>query len=471
MDGSSGIRSLVVVAGLATLLASGASCRRASEPGGDAGTARSVAKPRAVLGAGSCATAGCHAAPLEGHLPWESAYTVWASADRHTRAYEVLREPLAQQIITLLSARDPSHPQPPAHENKSCLGCHATVQGARISEGVSCESCHGPAGDWLVAHTLPGWKTQGNSLGMVDLADPYVCATQCSECHIGGPPAADGTLREVNHDLIAAGHPRLVFNLRSFKQGEPPHWRDRFAAGAGDLDGIDEAALGRLGAFDAYLAKIAFQSARAVARGADDQAGVWPEFTAFDCYGCHRQPVAQIDRAPGDRSTIAPPRLGRMRLEPMRWVLMEEFLPEDVGRMVAALRADIENNWWLPPRPDAIEACRRALYDSRHRVTDQLKTMAPATLARRAIEGIDATSWDDAVIAIKVFNGLADRLEGREDVTVLRQHVASLRTLLEFSEERVDGRSRRFDSPHDYDPAAVRAECEAMIGLLETFGR
>ena len=476
MDRPRGILFFVIIAGLAMLLAYGVSGRRASEPVGDAGIARSVAAPRAVLGAGGCATAGCHAAPIEGHLPWESAYTVWATHDRHTRAYEVLREPLAQQIITLLSARDPSHPLSPAHENKSCLGCHTTVQGARASEGVSCESCHGPAGDWLVAHTLPGWQTRGNSLGMVDLADPYICATQCGQCHIGAPPAADGALYEVSHDMIAAGHPRLVFNLRSFKQGEPPHWRDRFAAGDGGLDVLDEVVLGRLGALDAYLAKIEFQAARAMKTGAGDQAGVWPEFTAFDCYGCHRQAIAQIDHAqidhiPVDRSATATRPLGRLRLEPMRWALTEELLPEDAARTLAAFRTDVEATWWQPPRPEAIEACRQAVKTAQYLASDRLKTIPDNQLARLALESLNVANWDEVVIGAKALNALTDRLATHEDVTEIRQRLAAVRTMLEFPEGEVGGRKVRFDSPHDYDPAAVRLELEAIVRAIESRDR
>lgn len=466
MDRPRGIVSPMMSAGLAMLLIHGLGCRPSREPVGSAGSARSVAEPRAVLGAGGCATAGCHAAPVEGHLPWQSAYTVWASRDRHTRAYEVLREPLAQQIIATLGSRDPSRPLPPAHENESCLGCHATVQGARVSEGVSCESCHGPAGDWLVAHTLPGWKTRGNSLGMVDLADPFVCATQCSQCHIGGPPAADGFPREVSHDMIAAGHPRIVFNLRSFKLGEPPHWHDRFAAGEGGLDVIDEVVVGRLGALDAYLAMLAYRSARAMESSAGDHVGAWPEFAAFDCYGCHRAAVAPVDRG-----ATATSRLGRVRLEPMRWALTAELLPEDAARTLADFRADVEASWWMPPRPEAIEACRRAVQSARYSAGSRLKAIPADQFARRALGSVDVANWEEVVIAAKALTALVDRLSPQQDVTVIRPRLAVVRTLLEFPEQEVGGRKVRFDSPHGYDAAAVRTELEAIVREIEALGR
>ncbi|MFM9197757.1 MAG: hypothetical protein ACKOWG_18865, partial [Planctomycetia bacterium] len=153
--------ALAVVAAIAVV---GAACRRdaaAPSPTGSRATAaanpsRTVQPPRGLLGAGTCTSSGCHAAAVEGHAAWQSSYTVWSARDPHARAERVLHEPLAEQIVSLLAARDPSRRRVPAHEHTACIGCHATGRGPLAHEGVSCESCHGPAGDWLVAHTLPG---------------------------------------------------------------------------------------------------------------------------------------------------------------------------------------------------------------------------------------------------------------------------------------------------------------------------
>jgi hypothetical protein len=91
--------------------------------------------PRSLVGAGSCTSSGCHAAPVAGHGPWQSAYTVWATRDPHARAHAVLREPLAERIGAAVAARNPSRPQPPAHENMACVGCHATARGPTAGRG------------------------------------------------------------------------------------------------------------------------------------------------------------------------------------------------------------------------------------------------------------------------------------------------------------------------------------------------
>lgn len=472
MGGSRRTIVVVIAVALAVLMLRGLFGGRGEQPTvSPTGAARSVAPPREVLGAGSCSSSGCHAAAVEGHAAWESAYTVWASRDRHTRAYRVLHEPLARQIVAALAARDPARLQPPAHENKACLGCHATERRAAMADGVSCESCHGPAGDWLVAHTLPGWKTKGNTLGMVDLADPFACASQCGQCHIGGPPAADGALHEVSHDLIAAGHPRLTFELRSYKAAEPPHWHDRFTAAAGEAGPLDEWALGRLGGLEAYLAQVAGQSAAgeqgpAAARH-DGAAGVWPEFTAFDCYGCHRPAVAPLDR--GQTASVPPAgkHLGVPRLDPMTWSLLSVILPTEAAQTLSAFRGDVEATWWLPPSGASVEACRRAIEHARPGVAGRLAALPAATLAREVVAGIDATNWDESVSATRALTALVDQLATTRDVSAARERLATLRGLLEFQEGDLGGRRVRFDSPQGYDSASVQAELQALAESLQ----
>ncbi|MFM8633418.1 MAG: multiheme c-type cytochrome [Planctomycetia bacterium] len=475
MGGSRRIIVAVVAAGIAAVVVGGFFGGRREPPAVSApGAARSVAPPRAMLGAGSCSSSGCHAAAVEGHAAWQSAYTVWASRDRHAQAYQVLHEPLARQIVAALAARNPDRPHPPAHENDACLGCHATQRKTALTDGVSCESCHGPAGDWLVAHTLPGWKTKGNTLGMVDLADPFACAQQCSQCHVGGPATPDGALREVSHDLIAAGHPRLTFELRDFKQAEPPHWRDRFT-GDGEEGPLSEWALGRLGGLDAFLTQVASQAATAARKSdghqeSSDTAGVWPEFTAFECYGCHRPAIASFDRDPAGTEAAGRIRVSP-RVDPMIWSLLDVILPEAAAHSIDTARDDMEAEWWLPPSQSTLENCRREITQARPFVGGRLAALSPATLARQVIASVDLQSWDEAVSATRALTAIVDQLAATRDVTDARQRLASIRLLLEFRETTVGGRQVRFDSPQGYDPAQVRSALEAVIPMLNVSGK
>src|SRR5262249_54047780 len=55
--------------------------------------------------------------------------------------------------------------------NGACVTCHATVIGGAPSEGVSCESCHGPATGYFKPHQDSGFYQQPESarLGLRDL--------------------------------------------------------------------------------------------------------------------------------------------------------------------------------------------------------------------------------------------------------------------------------------------------------------
>lgn len=429
--------------------------------------------PRTLVGAGSCTSSGCHAAPVDGHAPWQSAFTVWSTRDPHARAHEALRGPLAAEIITALAARDPGHLQRPAYENMACIGCHATARGPMAGEGVSCESCHGPAGRWLVAHTEQGWTTHGNDLAMIDLADPFVCASTCANCHVGGPPTPDGAIREVTHDLIAAGHPRLAFELRGYKRAEPPHWRDRFAAVEGDTapGPVDEWAHGRLGILSNFLRQVASQSQAAATRDRGLTAGVWPELTAFDCHGCHRPAwLAAAPRPSGLRAPVPP---GSPRLEPMYWTHLDAILPPEACGPLSQAAIAIDRQWTAIPDSAVLAAAIHAIEEARPRLHEHLATRSAGDMARQIALGTDATSWAEAVSALGGLQALADSeaAAGRlADEREVRLRLASLHRLLEFPIESVNGNTERFSSPRGYDAEAVAAYLRSIAAALEARG-
>ena len=426
-------------------------------------------EPRSLVGAGSCTSSGCHAAPAAGHAAWQSAYTIWATRDPHAHAHEVLRGPLAERIVAAVVARDPALPQPPAHENMACVGCHATGRGPTAGEGVSCESCHGPAGPWLVAHAATGWKTRGNTLGMLDLADPFVCSTTCADCHVGGAPTTDGAIREVTHDLVAAGHPRLAFELRGYKRAQPPHWHDRFAAppDAQSPGPLDEWAQGRLGALANYLRQTAAQSQAAATGDRGITAGVWPEFTAFDCHGCHR-PAAL--GAAGPARLRAPRPAGFPRLEPMYWTHLDVLAPAGTREPLLQIRDTIGRSWVRVPAAASLAAAIRAVDDARAGLHERLASRTAADLAHSLAEGTDAANWAEAVSALGGLEAIADREAAAGRLVAggeVPRRLAGLRRLLEFPIESAGGTTERFASPRGYEPAAVADEIRSIAKAFE----
>jgi hypothetical protein len=215
------------------------------------------------LGAGSCAAQACHG----GGFPERMEYKVWATEDRHSKAFESLAGELGRRMGRRLGIEPMEAPE--------CLSCHGTtgVELARTfdpSDGVSCEICHGGAGGWLGPHATPAWKETSalrkEELGLRDLSTPEKRVRACVSCHVGG----EG--RELPHRLMAAGHPPLAFDAAKFLRDMPPHWVED------DPRPVATWVLGLRAAAAAAL--------RGVERAAADR-DRWPEFAVFDCYACH----------------------------------------------------------------------------------------------------------------------------------------------------------------------------------------
>jgi hypothetical protein len=215
------------------------------------------------FGAGSCAAQACHG----GGDTNRAEYKTWATRDKHSGAFAVLGNELGKRIGARLGIEPTEAPE--------CLNCHGTV-GVRtadtfdMADGVSCELCHGGAQQWLGPHAAPGWKektaAQKEALGLRDLSTPAKRAAMCAECHVGAPG------RDITHEIMAAGHPPLVFDAAKFMHDMPPHWKDEADLGVATwVEGQRANALALLG-----RVRRAAESAR---DGLD--------WTVFDCYGCH----------------------------------------------------------------------------------------------------------------------------------------------------------------------------------------
>jgi Cytochrome c554 and c-prime len=167
-----------------------------------------------ILGAGSCASSGCHG----GGGVTQNQYQAWSLRDFHSsRPFATLTTARSKQIADALGIKSPA-------EDPRCTVCHAPLQtvtgerdpGAKISEGITCESCHGPGEPWLRGHTRSDWShAHRTQAGMRDLKDLYERANTCVACH-----------QTVQLPLLKAGHPELIFELDGQTVSEPRHWRE-----------------------------------------------------------------------------------------------------------------------------------------------------------------------------------------------------------------------------------------------------
>jgi hypothetical protein len=223
------------------------------------------------VGPGSCSAVACHGAirPAAGARILQTEYSTWISQDRHARATEILANTVSQRMGRILGIGNPQQAQ-------KCLVCHsldvpAAVRGRNFAnEGVSCEACHGPGTGWLGYHvTKDASHDESVKRGMYDTKDVVKRTDRCLTCHLGTSE------KFVDHEMIAAGHPDLVFELEAFSAAMPRHWRETADADAGKP--VRSFAVGQLTHLRASLDRLA----RRV------KGPIWPEYAELDCFACH----------------------------------------------------------------------------------------------------------------------------------------------------------------------------------------
>jgi len=214
------------------------------------------------VGPGSCSATACHGSirPVANSRILQNEYSTWILQDKHAQAYKALTTPVAVRMAKIMGLEN-------AATAPRCLACHALSVSAD-KEGVSCESCHGPASGWLGEHTLKNWKhEQSVARGMVDTLDLRQRTEQCLTCHMGTPD------KNVDHELLAAGHPDLVFELDSYSAVMPMHWKKP----DDPAFGIRTWSVGQAVKLQEALERLARRA----------QGPVWPEFAEMECYACH----------------------------------------------------------------------------------------------------------------------------------------------------------------------------------------
>lgn len=173
------------------------------------------------VGSAGCKSSSCHGGAGEKR----SQFITWSRHDVHTRGYAILTNARSERIAAGIGLQQQPDGPNPATTSTRCTVCHSPFHSvpqaqraptADPSESVSCESCHGAAGGWLRGHTRPDWTYATRvGAGMRDLESFYVRANTCVACH-----------QNLDPDIVAAGHPELVFELDGQSAAQPKHWKD-----------------------------------------------------------------------------------------------------------------------------------------------------------------------------------------------------------------------------------------------------
>jgi len=295
------------------------------------------------LGVASCASSLCHgsAKPTSAYAVQQNEYVVWSHFDLHARAYRVLLDERAAAIARRLGL-------PPAYEAKVCLDCHTdnverAARGPRfqLSDGIGCERCHGAAEQWIASHDDAPKVTHADNLahGLTALEQPRVRAEVCLDCHVGN------NAQLATHRMLAAGHPRLAFELDTFTE----LWRTSGGREHYRVDDDYRARKGAATATETWSAGLTAQIERQLEliRGPKFSTGsVFPELALFNCYSCHRS--MRLKRWQDKGGEFAP---GALRFDDGSLRMFEALVAARQPSALDALR-DRVRSWQLAATSD-----------------------------------------------------------------------------------------------------------------------
>ncbi len=361
----------------------------------------------------------------------QNEYSIWIVRDKHAKAYTALTGTVGERMGTILKIGK-------SESASRCLACHALevpvaerAHTFEITEGVSCENCHGPAAAWLGPHTERDWKHDDSvaKLGMYETRDIIKRTERCLSCHLGTEQ------KYVDHEMIAAGHPDLYFELDSFSAQMPRHWKENNSE-PGQPDGSDpwydmrEWATGQAVQLDRALAHLTERT----------KGEVWPEYSELECYACHHSlvPAEQSweqargypNRRPGD-----PP------WNISRYIVLREIVREVDESEVQKLDAEIlrVNSLMSTLNPNREEVAAAAMNSARlaGEIAQKLNSMQyNSALALRLIQrissdsgNISAQGWHSAAQAAMALQSLYvayDRNQKFQDSQQLRATIGGL---------------------------------------------
>ena len=245
----------------------------------------SLSREPFLVGAGSCSASGCHNA--NGHSGTKaSEYSTWIASDPHARASSVLGSDLSRKMLSRYRGISETAADP--QKEPLCLSCHVfpdptLKQGSyegrfSAADGVSCEACHGKASQWVSTHYQSSWKNlspeEKSHFGFVETRNLAIRARTCVQCHVGEKEM------DVNHDLIAAGHPRLRFEMGSFLANySSRHWRQSDEIARDSNHSWNIWATGQVVGTKASLDLLSYR--------ANQKTKPWPELSEYNCASCH----------------------------------------------------------------------------------------------------------------------------------------------------------------------------------------
>jgi hypothetical protein len=283
----------------------------------------------------------------------------------------------------------------------------------------------------------------------------------------------------MNHDLIAAGHPALRFDLLLYSENLPQHWETQSAS----EQRFNRSALRvrQVGRAINLVAAATLASERAADHLADRTALPWPEFSDYDCFACH-QSLSM-------REYLLPRRSDGTRKTPLH---VSDGLPvwnswHTVGNELEMRENRRALEVLSPHRSDpakiatlAEQIADRFLRKAQERMAAAETSAGIAQTAEQTIQAIERDlqasaphDWHQAAIQYLDLDAAARDLrrspENESRGLSLSSDLAKIERLLRFNPPADDELDRiQRHSPAHFDPSAFRTN---LLRLLDAWNR
>jgi hypothetical protein len=281
---------------------------------------------------------------------------------------------------------------------------------------------------------------------MVPLEDFGTRAMECSGCHVGAP--ADKTrgypIRNMNHDMIAAGHPRLNFDFHSYSRLIRPHWYEPLSQ-----PGVETQKwlIGRVVQAEA-LSKLH------LARGS------MVELSEYNCFACHHDLTLTNWR--GQTLNYYRGRTPGSLVWQLPWPLDKPGVVNEDE--LATIKTFAEKSWQHDPKP-----AMAALSKARLRLMQE-GPISPAIFLKRVClekDELVRLDWDQACGLYQALYAVTLDLAASGTQLDVMNDFDELAKIL-YLPGRQKSQSRRFDSPAEYTPSQMIELFEQLQEKLRT---
>ncbi|GAA5511122.1 multiheme c-type cytochrome [Novipirellula caenicola] len=418
-------------------------------------------EPTSFVGISSCATSTCHGGVIGRGPVWNHSLSTWLANDPHANAGRLLYDRDSQAIVSRLDrSASGSREAYDAVLRERCISCHTTATAAQtaasgklsaefLASGVTCESCHGAAESWLVSHTHVDWDPAANE-SMREMDSIIGRGETCVRCHIGSR-TEDGLVRDMNHDLIAAGHPALRFDLPIYLANLPTHWDDRHDREL-NASSVRLRAVGRA----INLAAAAKLASERASDHLQDPTVPWPEFADYDCFACHQSLSIRNFQVPLSNRKKSPLHVSDGLPVWNAWHSVNQLELRENTALLEKLSPHRSD-------PKQIAASGQTLAVKYRKIAQQLasETVDPreklSSMQQRLQDQPPPVDWHQAAIEYLELDALLRDFNAMHSGSLQEpESLQELEQSLRFQPEPSAGSGGVMQSPADFDPAKFR---------------